>query len=403
VQTLFVVLVIVGLVATLNAIRPVELGPLRIAGFFVGWLTAELAPQLLVLHVVFVVVFVLSHAVTPVALAGAAITAALLAKLIADAQLAEGVIDKALEDGLGAGALPPKADVSRTWPQLLVPFLQRHPDVQRVKNLSYGEFGRRNRLDVYHRRDKPAGAPMLVQIHGGGWVIGNKDQQGKPLMLHLAARGWVCVSINYRLSPRSRFPDHLIDVKRAIAWTRDHAADFGGDPNFLVVTGGSAGGHLTAMAGLTGNDPEYQPGFEDADTSVQAAVPYYGVYDITNELGTRYGRQRLRSLVERMVLQAKIADDRAPFERASPLLRAAQAAGIPPFFVIHGHRDSLVPVAEARRFVAALRETSGAPVVYAEIPGAQHAFDVFPSLRVAHVVRGVERFLTAIHTHVRGR
>ncbi len=402
-QTLFVVLAVVGLVAMLNALRPVRLGPLRVLGFFVGWLTAELAPQLLVLHLITVVVFALADAVTTVGLLIAGATALGLIKLVADGQRTDSVIDRALEDGLGEG-LPPKADVSRTWPQLVVPFWMRHPDVVRVKNLTYGPAGRRNRLDVYHHRlagDEPGarqseGAPILLQIHGGGWVIGNKDQQGRPLMLHLAARGWVCVSINYRLSPRSKFPDHLIDVKRAIAWTREHASEFGGDASFLVVTGGSAGGHLAALTGLTVNDAEYQPGFEEVDTSVQAAVPYYGVYDMTNELGTRYGRQRLRTLVERMVFQAKIDDDRASFERASPLLRAADVAEIPPFFVIHGRHDSLVPVAEARLFVEALRATSAAPVVYAELPGAQHAFDVFPSLRVAHVVRGVERFLAAV-------
>ncbi|MBA3654792.1 MAG: alpha/beta hydrolase [Actinobacteria bacterium] len=397
-ETLFVALAVGGLIATLNGLRPLRLAPLRVPSFFVGWLTAELAPQLLVLHALVVAGFAVAHATTAAGLAWAAVTAAGLVKMIVDAQRAESVLDEALEDGL-RDALPPKPDVSRTWPQLLVPFWMRHPDVVRVKNLSYGPYGRRNRLDVYHHKDKAnlANAPVLVQIHGGGWVIGNKDQQGRPLMLHLAARGWVCVSINYRLSPRAKFPDHLVDVKRAIAWTRQHAPEFGGDPDFVVVTGGSAGGHLTAMAALTGNDKEYQPGFEDADTSVQGAVPYYGVYDMTNELGTRYGRQRLRSLVERMVFQARIDDDRTLFERGSPLLRAAIPTEVPPFFVIHGHSDTLVPVEEAREFVKALRSVSSEPVVYAELPGAQHAFDVFPSLRVTHVVRAVERFLAAIH------
>ncbi|HZN14777.1 MAG TPA: alpha/beta hydrolase [Acidimicrobiales bacterium] len=399
-ERLFVVLAVVGLLATLNALRPVVLTPLRIPGFFPGWLTAELAPQLLLLHVVFVGLFVAGHDATPVGLVLAAATALGLVKLIVDGQRAEGVIDDAVESGLQPYGVPPKTDVSRTWPQLVTPLRVQHRDVVRVKNLSYGEFGRRNRLDVYHHRDRPPNAPVLVQIHGGAWVIGSKEQQGRPLMMHLAARGWVCVSINYRLSPRSRVPDHLIDVKRAIGWTREHAADYGGDADFIVVTGGSAGGHLTALAALTANDPEYQPGFEDVDTSVRAAVPYYGVYDMTNELGTRYGRQRLESLLERMMFKAKFADDRAPFDRYSPLVRAKSLAGdtkIPPFFVIHGRNDSLVPVDEARHFVAALRAASDAPVLYAELPGAQHAFDIFPSLRTAHVIRGVERFLAAVH------
>src|SRR3989442_2578192 len=101
-----------------------------------------------------------------------------------------------------------------------------------------------------------------------------------PLMLPLAAEGWVCVAANYRLSPRAAFPEHLIDCKLALRWVREHIESFGGDPDFVVVTGGSAGGHLAALVALTANAPEYQPGFEDTDTSVTACVPFYGVYDL---------------------------------------------------------------------------------------------------------------------------
>ena len=98
-------------------------------------------------------------------------------------------------------------------------------------------------------------------------------------MSHLAELGWVCVAINYRLSPRSTWPDQIIDVKRALAWTKEHIAEYGGDPDWVAITGGSAGGHLSSLAALTPNDPQFQPGFEDADTSVRAAVPFYGLYD----------------------------------------------------------------------------------------------------------------------------
>src|SRR5438093_55527 len=111
------------------------------------------------------------------------------------------------------------------------------------------------------------------------WILGSKNEQGIPLMRHLASRGWVCVSANYRLSPRATFPDHLIDCKRAVQWIREHGAGYGANPDFLVVTGGSAGGHLAALVALTANDPEYQPGFESADTSVSGCVAFYGVHD----------------------------------------------------------------------------------------------------------------------------
>ena len=108
-------------------------------------------------------------------------------------------------------------------------------------------------------------------------------------MYHLAAKGWVCVAINYRLAPRDPFPAQIIDVKKGIAWIRENIASYGGDPDYIAITGGSAGGHLCALAALTPNDPEWQPGFEDVDTSVQVAIPHYGVYDLAGATGTQAG------------------------------------------------------------------------------------------------------------------
>jgi acetyl esterase/lipase len=235
---------------------------------------------------------------------------------------------------------------------------------------------------------------MLLQLHGGAWILGSKNEQGVPLMLHLAARGWVCVSANYRLSPRATFPEHLVDCKQALAWMRAHAAEYGGDPDFVVVTGGSAGGHLASLVALTANAAEYQPGFESADTSVAACVAFYGVYDFTDRDGI-WPNQGLRRLLERQVMKQPFATSRAAYDKASPMSRVHAEA--PPFFVIHGDRDTLVPVEEARRFAATLRRTTGAPVVYAEIPGAQHAFEIFPSLRSMFVIHGVERFLAWVY------
>ncbi len=259
-----------------------------------------------------------------------------------------------------------------------------------IRKLPYHPGGKRFELDVFQHRDKPTGAPVVLQIHGGGWVIGEKEQQGVPLMMRMAARNWVGVSMNYPLSPRARWPEHLVAVKRAIAWIREHGHEYGADPSFIAVTGGSAGGHLAAMAALTADDKSLQPGFEEVDTSVQACVPHYGVYDFTDEDGTRASKLRLDRLVRRYVMaaDARYPDD---YRAASPLFRVN--ADAPPFFVLHGSNDTLVPVADARAFVAKLRDTSKNPVAYAEIRGAQHAFDIFPSIRSAHVVRGVERFL----------
>src|SRR5215203_1628358 len=243
------------------------------------------------------------------------------------------------------------------------------------------------------------GAPVLVQIPGGAWTMGNKQGQGHPLLSHLVDRGWVCVSISYRLGPRNVWPAQVVDVKRALAWVKENISDHGGDPNFVAVSGGSAGGHLAALAALTPGDPAFQPGFEDTDTSVGAAVPLYGVYDWTNRDGTAH--DLLARHLETKIVQARMADDPGPFESASPTGRVGPQA--PPFFVVHGRNDSYVPVEQARSFVRALRAASHEPVVFAELPFAQHAFDVLGSVRAERTAEAVAQFLSTVHTRHLGR
>jgi acetyl esterase/lipase len=391
---------LVQLALTANATRPIPGGPASVPAFFAGWLTAELAPHLTAITAVDAGVHVARHGVHTrrdfAGLAVAAANAAGYASLIAASRGARHEVEGALLEALGesyADGLPrppEAADLATPWRQLAWPFRMRHVDVVTKRRLPYAPGGRRFELDVYHHRDLPSRRPVLLHVHGGGWMIGNKEQQGIPLMLQMAAHGWVCVTINYPLSPRARWPEHLVAVKRAIAWIREHASEYGADPSFVAVTGGSAGAHLAAMAALTGSDPSLQPGFESVDTSLQACVPHYGVYDFTGDSGTKYSRQRLDALIRPYVMSqaARYPED---YRAASPLFRID--GNVPPFFVIHGRNDTLVPVADARAFVDRLRSGSTNPVAYAEIGGAQHAFDIFPSIRSAHVVRGVERFL----------
>jgi acetyl esterase/lipase len=267
--------------------------------------------------------------------------------------------------------------------------------VEKTNVVSYGPNGRANLADIWRRRDLPrdAKAPVLLQVPGGAWMIGMRRPQAYPLMSHLAARGWVCVSIGYRVSPRHTWPDHIVDVKRALAWVKENIADYGGDPDFVAVTGGSAGGHLCALAALTPNDPKYQPGFEDADTSVAAAVPIYGRYDWFSTEGE--GRPEFVSLLEKFVVKRGFASHRDLYVDASPIRRLQ--ADAPPFFVLHGRDDSLIPVGEAQEFIEELRAVSKSPVAYAELPSAQHAFDIFSSPRAHRSAEAVARFLSWVY------
>ena len=385
---------------TANAVRPLPGFRTGIPAFFAGWLSGELAPHLLAATAV----DSLAHATRPnggrrdragLALAGA--SAAGLALLVAQSRRSQQIAEGALAEALGADyqdaldARPTPAELAIPWRSLVNPFRNPTTDVVVERDIAYNDRGRRGFLDVYRPAAGASNAPVLLQVHGGGWTIGNKDQQGLPLMKHLAAKGWVCVAINYRLAPRDAFPAHIIDVKQAIAWIRGHIASYGGDPTYLAITGGSAGGHLCSLAALTADDPAWQPGFEDADTSVQCAVPHYGVYDFAGASGLRSAELMRDRFLAPRVLKRTFRDDPAAFEAASPLLRITPSA--PDFFVLHGSHDSLVDVRQARQFVERLKETSEQSVVYAELPGAQHAFDVFPSIRSAHVVRAIDRYL----------
>jgi acetyl esterase/lipase len=310
---------------------------------------------------------------------------------------ARAVLRAALDAELGAGPADPSPLAQRLLGEppragLVLPFRFSHPAVERIDDIAYATAaGARNRLDVYRPRGarEPA-APVVLQIHGGGWMVGHKRQQAMPLLYQLAASGLVCVSANYRLSPRATFPEHLIDVKRALIWIRRHIAEHGGNPECVVVTGGSAGGHLAALLALTPNLPEYQPGDEEVDTRVQGCVPMYGVYDLAG-LGTGRPRPHLIALWERQILKRKLADAPEAFAAASPITHVR--ADAPPFFVVQGGHDTVVSPEDARGFAQALRGVSRAPVVYAELPLAQHAFDIFHSIRTRHALAAIQRFL----------
>jgi len=199
------------------------------------------------------------------------------------------------------------------------------------------------------------------------------------------------VAPNYRLSPGARFPDHLVDCKRALAWVRRNIAPYGGNPGFIAVTGGSAGGHLAALVALTANEPRLQPGFEDVDTTVAAAVPFYGVYDFVDRHGLKGSGATMVQWLEKTVMPCSPERDPGVWDLASPIAQVCRDA--PPFLILHGTHDSLASVAEARHFAERLHAVSMQPVIYAELPGAQHAWDIFRSRRALESTHAVMRFL----------
>lgn len=397
---------------TANALHPVaRTGPLSPAAFALGLTPSELPLTTAALEVATAALLTRRGGLRgwrgKLGLAAHAASIAGLLSMHRDSYKAGELLEAALVEGLGADyrshirePFAPAAEIPLTRKRLLLPDVRARKRYRAGRDISYGEFGRRNCLDVWKRRDLPADAkaPVLFQVHGGAWTTGMKEGQAEPLMAHLAERGWVCVSTNYRLSPRATWPELVVDVKKALAWTKTNIAEYGGDPDFVAITGGSAGGHLASLVALTPHVTDFQPEFEDTDTSVAAAVPFYGVYDFVNRYGT--SRADMEGFLSKYVFKSTLADDRARWEQASTISHVGPHA--PPFFVLHGTNDSLVPVEQARTFVEELRKVSTKPVVYAELPGAQHAYEVFPSVRAHASAHAVERFLAVVRSEQGG-
>ncbi|MEO6092594.1 MAG: alpha/beta hydrolase [Novosphingobium sp.] len=278
----------------------------------------------------------------------------------------------------------------------LTPFLTGTGGVRRIKDLAYGDAGKRNLLDVVVSHDPPsAPAPVLIHVHGGGWATGDKDQQGKPLLHHMAGRGWVCFDATYRLGPADRGPAWIIDVLRLIAWVREHAAEYGGDPGRIAITGGSAGAHLAALAALAHDDPAFKPGFEGADCSVAAVVALYGRYDFLDR-NNRLKRNRAAVLdfMATKIMPGAPAACPDLWHAVSPIDRVR--ADAPPMLVVHGTADTMLPWQDAGDFAAKLRAMSRAPVEFVPLPGLQHGWDGMASALVWGHVRAIAAFLAPL-------
>jgi acetyl esterase/lipase len=276
----------------------------------------------------------------------------LLAWIAARARSARPALTAAFRAAYGSDGIP--RCTRPPWWRFVLPIVSWRPDVRRIRNRHYGPARRGNRLDVYvsRRRKSGAPAPVMVYVHGGALVMGSKMLGARPLLYRLAAQGWVCISIDYRLF-RVNYGDQLADVRAALAWTRANAQSFGASPEAIFVAGGSSGAHLAATAALSG-------------TEVRGVIGLYGYYGHIGHIGHQ-GSQST-----------------SPQDCINP--------DAPPFLIVHGALDTLVLAHEARAFADRLRAVSGQPVVYAELPATQHSFDSFHSLRFHTVADAIVRF-----------
>ena len=399
---------LISVLLTFNVLKPIYRHPKWIVpSFLLGWLTGELA-----LHVVafqLLVIFFMAWGGVIEGFWGAlSLAACAISWMFLAYHYYSGYKAKILMDSIVA---PHRKGTDSVWgryaeldlDRLIFPFSDwRDDQIELSKDIIYHEVdGFRLKLDI--RRSKTLsltkqqqGAPVLLQIHGGAWThgYGSKKEQAIPLMTEMARRGWISVSIDYRLSPKVNFPEHIIDCKRALVWVTQHIAEYGGNPQFIVVTGGSAGGHLSSLLALTPNLPAFQPGFESVDTRVQGCVPFYGIYDLMDAQKLQLSLGLEIVLRKSIIKQTKLENSNL-YCLMSPISHIHAEA--PPFLVIHGDKDSLTSLGEAQFFASALDEISRQTVDFAEIPGAQHAFDVFSSLRSEYVMLGVAERIEQWH------
>lgn len=339
--------------------------------------------------------------------AGAALTAMALGLLLLIFVRAAGEparFDGLLREVLGTrflDELPPERRAAATAPvrprEWLRPLSRDLSGIDTVADIAYGEHGERNLLDVL----RPAGPivpgrPVLLHMHGGGYAWGRKNLSALPLLHRMARSGWVVVTINYRLVPAARWPAPLVDAKRAVAWIREHIAEHGGDPGFIAATGGSAGGNLSLLLATTAGRLELQPGFEQADTRIQAAVPVYAGledYDFSrqDDLLVKHTREN--------VMPPALRDDLAACGATLPARNLS--ADAPPVLVVTGTLDALAIVEGARQFAARLKAVSRSPVLLAEVQGGFHGFDDVRSLRTLATARGIHQFLEWVHARWR--
>jgi acetyl esterase/lipase len=200
------------------------------------------------------------------------------------------------------------------------------------KDVAYAKGEPTTRLDVHAPRDGDK-HPIVVWIHGGGWRRGDKaNLQRKPAAFN--AKGYVLASVNYRLHPIADFKGQAGDVAKAVRWLREHASEFGGDPDRIVLMGHSAGAHLAALVGVDGRHLQAE-GLKLADLSGVILLDGAG-YDIPRQI-TQAPLPQLRTLYTTI-----FTEDVATQREASPVSHVAKGKGIPPFLILHvaQRRDS---------------------------------------------------------------
>ena len=251
-----------------------------------------------------------------------------------------------------------------TTPPATIPAM---PGVRQLRDIPYVPGGsERQRLDLYLPAAGGPARPLIVWVHGGSWLAGDKNACVAPWLLD---RGYAIASIDYRLSGNAIYPAQIEDCKAAIRFLRAHAAEYGIKPDRIGAWGASAGGHLVALLGTTGDIRDFDIGANlDQSSKVQCVVDASGPTDFLNCAPSPALDNPNGPLSRLLGGTVKANPEKA--RRASPVYFVNKNAA--PFFIMHGDKDDTVPVQQAHLLDAALKK-AGAECALTIFPGSGHS------------------------------
>jgi acetyl esterase/lipase len=245
----------------------------------------------------------------------------------------------------------------------------RAPDnVEIRRDVVYGKGGPRDRkLDLFLPKGGDGLRPAVVFIHGGGWQGGNRGAFQRQAA-YLAGKGYVGACIEYRLSGEATFPAAVEDCKCAVRWLRANAKELRVDPERIAAAGGSAGGHLASLVGVSGavKELEGSGGHADQSSAVALVVAFNGVFDMESA-----GRGGAAGGPVGRFLGGTIAEKPKEYKLASPMAHVGK--GSPPHLFLHGTADTTVPIDQSRKMMKALKDSGVKAEIY-EADGAGHGF-----------------------------
>ncbi|OEZ57931.1 alpha/beta hydrolase [Duganella sp. HH105] len=269
------------------------------------------------------------------------------------------------------------AKLVRDYPGLRIAGAALPVDVHRIDDLTYAQYGQRClKLDLYlplaARAD--GGMPVVVLVHGGGWRAGFRAEFA-PMAVRLAQQGYAAAAPSYRLSGEAPYPAAIHDVRAAVRWVRAHAGLYHLDPQRIALAGGSAGGQIASLAGVTGHLDHFDPGAADSGVSsaVQAIVNIDGLSDFTAEAALKYEDDPAKQpSAAGAWFGGRYADKAALWAEASPIRYVR--AGMPPLLFIASAQPRF---SVGREAMAAAMARAGAASQTIVLPGTPHSFWLF--------------------------